>query len=541
MRYLKNTFFLRWLGIVSIIVVLISACSGEKTGGDKKTPGKIPTLQQVGAPVMPGVIAKVTAPFEMPIFKKPVFPDYQVSITDFGAVEMDSVTKTYIQSAIDKVSGHGGGTVVVPPGKWFSGRIILKSNVNLHIKEGAKVYFSGKIEDYRPGVYTRIEGIEVMSLGACIYANGQDNIAITGKGKLIGPENGPVRKKILTTQLVDDVVPLDKPVSQRVFTGLTEDWIFPPMFISPIQCTNVYIQGISLENTAFWNIVPIYCEGVIIRGVTINSVGIQRGDGIDIESSRNVLIEYSTISSGDDCFTIKAGRGADGMRVNKPSENIVVRYCLARNGHGGITCGSETAGIIRNVYVHDCVFDNSTVGIRFKTRRPRGGGGENLYYKNIRMNLKATAFKWDMLGSTGSVGELANRLPKRDLNKLTPFYRNISATNLVIENCTHFLKVIGIPESPMTNLAIQHATVNCSNLIFAHDARNIHLNDITVHCRDSIIDMLDCRNVIFEHMNFNTPGSNIVFQVDGENSDSLFFWGSVPEKPVNWKSESWIK
>src|SRR5690606_7105718 len=111
--------------------------------------------------------------------------------------------------------------------------------------------------------------------------------------------------------------------------------IFPPMMISPINCQEVYIEGVTLENSAFWNVVPVYCDQVIIRGITVNSVGIARGDGIDVESSRNVLIEYCTLNTGDDCLAIKAGRGEDGLRVNRPSENIIVRYCLARQGHGG--------------------------------------------------------------------------------------------------------------------------------------------------------------------------------------------------------------
>ena len=202
---------------------------------------------------------------------------------------------------------------------------------------------------------------------------------------------------------------------------------------------------------------------MIIRGVSVKSEGIPRGDGIDIESSKNVLIEYCTLSTGDDAFTMKSGRGGDGLKVNKPTENIVVRYCLARKGHGGVTCGSETAGTIRNLYVHDCVFDGTGVGIRFKTRRPRGGGGENLYYERIRMNLEATAIKWDMLGTRAYVGNLADRLPAREINELTPFYRNISISNIIIENSTFFMKVIGIPESPLTNLTIDNVNAKCSD------------------------------------------------------------------------------
>ncbi|MCH5718335.1 glycoside hydrolase family 28 protein [Niabella hibiscisoli] len=207
-----------------------------------------------------------------------------------------------------------------------------------------------------------------MSLGACLYANGQRNIAITGKGKLIGPaKGGSVRKQIMTKDVIENVVAHTTPVAQRVYEGHNGDFIFPPMFISPINCSNVLIEGISLENTAFWNVVPVYCDSVIIRGITVHSVGIPRGDGIDIESSKNVLIEYCTMSTGDDAFTIKAGRGYDGLRVNKPTENVVVRNGLVLEGHGGITCGSETASMIRNLYVHDCVFEKARSAIRFKT------------------------------------------------------------------------------------------------------------------------------------------------------------------------------
>ena len=176
-----------------------------------------------------------------------------------------------------------------------------------------------------------------------------------------------------------------------------------------------------------------------------------------------MLIEYCTLAAGDDCFTIKSGRGEDGLRVNKPSENIVVRYSLAKQGHGGVTTGSETAGMIRNLYVHDCVFDDTDTGIRFKTRRPRGGGGENLYYERIRMNLRGTAINVDMLGSSMYVGALAER-DKLEVNKLTPLYRNISVKNIVVEKSSQFLKVNGLPKSPLSNLLIENANVRSKKL-----------------------------------------------------------------------------
>lgn len=504
---------------IILLILLFFSCSTPKAGHDPVALSTIPTKDQVGAAVMPDTIAPVSAPFDMPVFTKPVFPDRFINIADRGADSSGLVTDI-IQQAIDELSAQGGGKVIVSEGRWKTGRISLKSNVNLHFEAGAELHFSFEVKDYQPAVFTRVESLEVMSLAACIYANDQENIAITGKGKLVGPYDGEIKERMYLEK-IETLIDLNKPSHERIHDGSEEDWIFPPKFISPINCRNVYIEGVSLENTAFWNIVPVYCDWVIIRGVTVNSVGIPRGDGIDIESSKNVLIEYCTLSSGDDCFTMKSGRGRDGLAVSKATENVVVRHCLAKEGHGGITCGSETAGTIRNLYVHDCVFDGTGVGIRFKTRRPRGGGGENLYYDRIRMNLKYTAIKWDMLGSSIHVGELADRLPFRDVNELTPFYRDISISNLIIENSTHFLKVIGIPESPLKNLKINNAFVKSENLMFLHDAVDVTISYSTIQTPDSLIEIVDGRDIRFQNVKFNLQGKTPNITLKGDLAEEV--------------------
>jgi hypothetical protein len=512
--------------------------ANETTGAP---PLKLLQKEQVGAARLPEGIEPVKAPFPMPEFRKPVFPELSVDIAAKGA-DRASMATAVIQTAIDEVSGRGGGTVVVPKGQWRTGRISLKSNVNLHVDEGAELHFSGEVADYRPAVFTRNEGVEVMSLGACIYANGQEHIAVTGKGKLVGPpKDSAVRKQVMNADVIEKVVPHDKPVAERVYEGHDGGFIFLPMFISPINCKDVYIEGVTLENTPFWNIVPVYCDGVIIRGVTVNSVGIPRGDGIDVESSRNVLIEYCTLSCGDDCFTIKAGRGEDGLRVDKPTENVVVRYCLAREGHGGITCGSETAGMIRNVYVHDCVFDNTGVGIRFKTRRPRGGGGENIVYERIRMNLTSTAFNWDMLGSAQYVGELAQRLPAREVNRLTPAYRNIVARDILVERSSQFVKVTGIPESPLTNVLIENADVTSKKLFAAADVKGFAVRNATIRSEDSLLSLVDCRDVTFENVRWTVPGNELAAKIAGDLSDHIEFKSCVPAMPKDWPGTTWKK
>lgn len=508
---------------------LIVGCSGLKSS--KKTAFTlIPAANQVGAQALPLDIAPIKAPFPMPQLKRPEFPDRRINIIERKAQENTKIT-AIIQGAIDDIHQQGGGTVIIPSGKWLTGRISLKSFVNLHLAEGAELYFSGEIEDYLPAVFTRNEGIELMSLGACIYANGQENIAITGKGKLIGPPlDAPLRKRFMNVDVIENVVPLDKPASERVYEGKNGEFIFLPMFISPIHCKNILIEGITLERTPFWNVVPVYCENVIIRGITVNSVGIPRGDGIDIESSRNVLIEYSTLSCGDDCFTMKAGRGEDGLRVNKPTENVVVRFCLAKEGHGGITVGSETAAKINNLYVHDTVFDDTGVGIRFKTRRPRGGGGENYYYERIRMNLRDEAFRWDMLGSPMHVGKLAERLPALPINPLTPSFKNTFAKDIIVENAKAFVRIEGIPETPMQNFNLEHAIINSKKLFTAHDAENIRIKNVKITSEESIIKLINVKNLKFDKVIFHNPKGEIIKEFSDTKTKTIQFIKTKVEK-----------
>jgi polygalacturonase len=498
---------------------LIQACNSrkEKTGQQLHT---IPTAQEVGAARMSDTIAPIKAPFPMENLKRPVFPDRTKNLKDLGANEGMMITAV-IQEAINELSEKGGGKLVIPKGKWKTGRISLKSHVNLHLEEGAELYFSGEIKDYLPVVFTRNEGVEVMSLGACIYANNQENIAITGRGRLIGPTEGSVRKQIMTHDVIENVVPHDKPVAERIYDGKGGSFIFPPMFIAPINCRDVLIEGIQLERTAFWNIVPQYCDRVIIRGVTIHSIGIPRGDGIDVESSKNVLIEYCTLQTGDDCLAMKAGRGWDGLRINRPTENVVVRYCLAQKGHGGITIGSETAGMVRNLYVHDCVFNNEGTGIRFKTRRPRGGGGSQLFYDRIRMRVGETALRWDMLGSAVHVGAAANRSNTVEVNELTPHFNDIKISNLIIEGAAHLMRVDGIPEAPLEKVQIRQVRAKTEKLFDIKDARHIAIENAEFTSQDSVLHLVNTQDISFSKVSFDIPAKKVYQHVAADGGDSV--------------------
>lgn len=446
----------------------------------------IPTADQVGAKACPENIEPIEATFEgMPQLQRPVFPERFLNIKK---------TSGNIQKAIDKLAKLGGGHVIVPAGEWKTGRITLRDNIDLHLEAGASILFSDKLKDYQPAVLTRNEGVELYSLGALIYANGARNIAVTGLGcdadgkpqaRLIGPgRDNEIYEQCMGGLVIEDFLNLNSPVENRVFDGnslfsgtnpkanpsetygpkllandslqkANDHCIFLPMFFAPVNCSNVLLEGVTFEQPLFWNITPVYCDSVIIRGCSVDSKG-GRTDGIDIESTRNVLIEYCTLACGDDCFTLKAGRAEDGLRVNRPTENVVIRHCLAERGPGGVTFGSETAGMIRRVYMHDCVFNAPHNGFYFKSRRNRGGGGEDLTFRRIRMLNPERAFYFDLLGSVQYVGELANRLPVREITPLTPVFRRITMDQVLVESCKELILLKGLPERPVEDLSISH-------------------------------------------------------------------------------------
>ena len=226
------------------------------------------------------------------------------------------------------------------------------------------------------------------------------------------------------------------PLAERVFDGRGGAKVFLPAFFGPINCEQILVEGVTFERSLFWNIVPVYCRNIIIRGVTVNSHGHGRTDGIDIDSSTDALIEYTTLDCGDDCFTLKAGRGNDGVDRARPTENVVIRHCRVKRGVGGLTIGSETAGGIRNVYACDVVMEAPRYPIYMKTRRPRGGGCENITLERLHIKSCAgTAIQFDMLGSRRWVGSLADRLPARPVGKLTPKFADITFKDVTIDSC----------------------------------------------------------------------------------------------------------
>lgn len=475
----------------------------------------------VGAAMMPSGIAPLgNLPFNMKNLKRPVFKSDNVVLQKTDVDAQGKITKA-VNSKIAELSKKGGGRLTVPSGHWLTGRIELKSNVELHLSEGCTLEFSADIDDYQPAVFTRHEGIEVMGAGAFIYANKAKNIALTGKGTVMGPPMDVEMRKLKNgNSVVEKDIDYRMSVEKRVCDGKEGRTFYRPKSFAPINCKNVLVEGVTFERSVLWNINPIYCENVIIRGVTVNSVKVPSGDGIDISSCRNVLIEYSTLNCGDDCFTLKSGRAEDGMRVGRPTENVVIRYCLAEKGHGGITCGSETAAGIQNVYLHHCVFDGTRTGFRFKTRRNRGGGIWNIYYDNVRLINMNEAFTWDLLGTKTYMGDLAQRNPPLALTPLTPKVKDIRISNFVIESTDRMMSMNTIPEMPTTGVVIENGVVR-TNRIFKtlNDVGELTLKNMTIQATDSNINIDDSRNLTFKNVTFYVPTGSLSYNIKGEKAE----------------------
>jgi len=374
----------------------------------------------------------VTAISASAFILKPASAPKRYLITNYGAKGDSATLNTEaIQQAIEQCSSKGGGIVVVPKGVFISGAIFLKKGVNLQVEKGGVLKGSVNQDDY-PQIPTRWEGEERNFTSAFINAIDLNGVEISGEGTIDG--SGDV-----WTALGRQALPEGAPRPARLGR---------PRLICFQNCKNATIANLNLHNQAVWCLHVLYCSKVLVKDLKITADhNIPSSDGIDIDSSTGVHITGCDIDVNDDCISIKSGKDEDGLRVNRPCENVLIEKCRFGYGHGGVAMGSETSGGIRNVEVKDCVAEASNwAPIRFKSQPSRGGVVENITYRNIKLNNTRKAFEFNM----------AWRMvpPIKPPSKVLPIVRNVKLIN-VSGTVAAIGDMHGLEGSPITNVVFQ--------------------------------------------------------------------------------------
>ncbi|HUP60662.1 MAG TPA: glycoside hydrolase family 28 protein [Thermoanaerobaculia bacterium] len=394
--------------------------------------------------------------------KAPTFANRDFVVTRYGARAGGDASKA-IRAAIDACSRAGGGRVVIPAGEFFTGAIHLRSRVNLHVAAGATLRFSQDPAKY-PLVYTRWEGVELMNYSPLIYAFECTDVAVTGEGTLDGQADethwwpwkgvssgqrqdvtrnfeGPASQNAdrdrLFRQGEDNV-----PVAQRVYG---QGHFLRPTFIEAYRCRNVLIEGVTLRNAPFWVTHPTLSTNVTVRGISVVSHG-PNNDGCNPESCRDVLIENCLFDTGDDCIALKSGRNNDGRRVNTPVENVLIRNCEMKEGHGGITMGSEITGGARNIFAEKCRLDSPELerALRLKTNTLRGGVIENVFLRDIEIGtVKLAPIEIDL------------RYEPRDSGPYIPQVRGILVERMRSRSSRHGFYIKGLENAPIRNVVVR--------------------------------------------------------------------------------------
>ncbi|MGD0342736.1 MAG: glycoside hydrolase family 28 protein [Bacteroidales bacterium] len=398
----------------------------------------------------------------------------QYNITTFGAIgDGKTLNTSYIQAAIDACSKSGGGIVIVPAGKFITGAIFLKQGVNLGIEKDGILKGSVNQADY-PQINTRWEGEERMWTSALINIIDVNNVEVSGAGTIDGSGTewpGFGRQNSLQIQQLS-------PAERDSIMKLPR--LGRPRLICFQNCTNVRIADLNLHNQAVWCLHILYCRDVNIKNLKIRAAHtIPSSDGIDVDSSNRVTITGCFIDVNDDCISIKSGKDANGLLVNRPSENIIVKKCIFGYGHGGVAMGSETSGGIRNVKIISCDVDSGNwAPIRFKTQPSRSGVVENIIYRNIRIKDALQAFEFNM--------EWRMVPPIAPPAKVLPVVRRVRFVN-ISGNVKSLGLIHGLKDSPIYDVKFRKCRLSAQKGLTVDNVRDIDYSGINAKVKEGQI------------------------------------------------------
>lgn len=497
---------------------------------------------------------------KLPVIISPKFRKDTTSIVKFGAVPDGYTLNTKsINDAINAVNKKGGGVVLVPAGLWLTGPVVIKSNVNLHLALGATLLFTADKSQY-PLIAANWEGLPQMRNQSPVSATDAVNIAITGKGIIDG--NGDPWRAVKSDKLTASqwkklvasggVLSEDKktwypsegflkgskmsanpgmitPDRDAAYYESIKDFLRPNMVLFT-KCKSVLLEGVIFQNSPAWCLHPLMCENLTVKNIFVkNPWYAQNGDGIDVESCKNVLIENSVFDVGDDALCMKSGRDAEGRKRGMPTENVVIRGCTVYSSHGGFVIGSEMSGGARNIYVSNCTFIGADIGLRFKTTRGRGGVVENIFIKDIYMkNIPAEAILFDMYymakDPVALVGE-KRELPKSEfkpVDETTPSFRNFHISNVYCNGAEKGIFVRGVPEMHVKNIVLENMVLQTDKGIDVQEASNITFRNIKVISKETnpVVDVIQSDNLVFDNITYK-EGAELLFRISGDRTKDI--------------------
>ncbi|MBL7742016.1 MAG: glycoside hydrolase family 28 protein [Chitinophagaceae bacterium] len=497
---------------------------------------------------------------KLPVVTLPKFKKDTVSVIRFGAIPDGNTLNTKsINNAIDACNKKGGGVVLVPSGLWLTGPIVLKSNVNLHLAYGATLLFTDNKKEY-PLVAANWEGLPQMRNQSPISATGATNIAITGKGIIDGNGDGwrAVKKDKLTESqwkklvrsggilsedqktwypsegfLKGSKMPANpgsiSPEKDAAFYESIKDFLRPNLLLLT-NCKYILLEGVTFQNSPAWCLHPLMSEHLTVRNIFVkNPWYAQNGDGIDVESCRNVLIENSVFDVGDDALCMKSGRDAEGRKRGMPTENVIIRGCTVYAAHGGFVIGSEMSGGARNMYVSNCTFIGTDIGLRFKTTRGRGGIVENIFIKDIYMkDIPAEAILFDMYYMAKDPVVLAGEkreLPKvefKPVDETTPQFRNFHISNVYCNGAEKGIFVRGIPEMHVKDIVLENMVLQANRGIDVQEATGITFKNIKMISEETnpVVDVIQSDKLVFDNISYK-EGSELLFRVGGDRTGDV--------------------
>jgi polygalacturonase len=490
---------------------------------------------------------------ETPVFRKDTF-----DIRNYGAVA-DGVTLNTIPiaKAIDAASKKGGGVVLVPTGMWLTGPMTLKSNINLHLQKNAVLQFTSDLSQYSL-VEGNWEGLPQMRNQSPISATNAVNIAITGLGIIDGAGDAwrMVKREKLTESnwkkllASGGVLSNDKktwyptesslkgsafknpgaiaPEKNAAFYQDVKDFLRPNMLVLT-RCTKILLEGVTFQNSPAWCLHPLMSEHITVRNLQVkNPWYAQNGDGIDLESCRYVLIENSTFDVGDDGICIKSGRDEEGRKRGMPTQDVIIRNCTVYHAHGGFVIGSEMSGGAKNIYVSDCTFMGTDIGLRFKTTRGRGGIVENIFINNITMrDIVGEAILFDMYYAAQDPIALAGEKrepPKVEalpVTEATPQFRNIHINNVVANGAEKAIFVRGLPEMNVKNITMQNMVLQAKHGLDMTEGSDITLRNVQLLTRDTapLLYVHNSRNITLDNIKYQQ--ADLLLNVSGEKSSNI--------------------